>query len=79
MDPSKTSDFRIDGSGLVAIYEEPTGLFHNLVAAAGLDPKSDFKNRDLRVLSFVDAHVDGFDFSGSDLREPACVCVLALE
>ena len=68
MDSSKTSDFRIDGSGLVAIYEEPTGLFHNLVAAAGLDPKSDFKNRDLRVLSFVDAHVDGFDFSGSDLR-----------
>ena len=58
----------IEGENLVAVFEETTGLFHNLVSAAGLDPKSDFRNRDLRGMCFTDAELDGFDFSGSDLR-----------
>lgn len=58
----------IDISKLVSIYEELTGVFHNLVKAASLDPQLDFKNRDLRGLNFADAIIDGFDFSESDLR-----------
>ena len=35
---------------LNAIYTEQSGLFHHLVAAAGLDPERDFRDRDLREL-----------------------------
>ena len=53
---------------LTALYTERSGLFHQLVAAAGLDPKTDFHRRDLRVMSFIGADLRGFNFSQSDLR-----------
>jgi len=55
-------------SGLVTLFEEQTLLFHELVKAAGLDPGSDFRNRDLRGMVLANADLDGFNFSGSDLR-----------
>jgi hypothetical protein len=53
---------------LIVLSKESTGLFHNFVQASGPDPKSDFKGRDLRALLFFGAVIEGFDFSGSDLR-----------
>lgn len=43
--------------------------FDKLAAMAGLDPKKDFKNSDLRALNFCGADLRGFDFSNSDLRD----------
>jgi hypothetical protein len=68
MSESAKESTTIEESNLVALYEEPTGLFHNLVSASGLDPKKDFRNRNLRSMHFAGAEIDGFDFSGSDLR-----------
>jgi Pentapeptide repeats (8 copies) len=53
---------------LAAIDDEPTGEFSELVKAAQLDPKVDFRNAFLVKLSFKGADISGFDFSGSDLR-----------
>jgi hypothetical protein len=53
---------------LGALYLEVTGFFHNCVAAAGLDKKVDFRNRDLRDFEFSNADLRGFNFYGSDLR-----------
>ena len=53
---------------LLALYSEESGLFHRLVAAGGLDPKLDFRYRDLRDLHFENADLRGFNFTGSDLR-----------
>lgn len=53
---------------LGALYSEESGLFHKLVEAVGLDPKIDFRRRDLRGVQFVGADLRGFDLSGSDLR-----------
>ena len=53
---------------LAQLYTEPSGLFHELAAAAGLDPAADFRKRDLRGIHFAGADLSGFDFSGSDLR-----------
>jgi methane/ammonia monooxygenase subunit A len=53
---------------LAAIDDEPTGDFSNLVRAAQLDPKSDFRNAFLVNLPLRGADISGFDFSGSDLR-----------
>jgi hypothetical protein len=53
---------------LGALYTEPTGLFHNLVAAAALDPSCDFRRRDLREMDFTGADLRWFDFAQSDLR-----------
>lgn len=63
-DPSETSL----ENDLFALFEEPTGVFDQLVLAANLDPAEDFKDRDLRDVSFREADLTGFDFSGSDLR-----------
>lgn len=53
---------------LAAIDDEPTGEFSELVKAAQLDPKSDFRNAFLVNVSLEGADISGFDFSGSDLR-----------
>lgn len=53
---------------LAAIDDEPTGKFSELVKAAQLDPRSDFRNAFLVNLSLKGADISGFDFSGSDLR-----------
>jgi phospholipase C len=53
---------------LAAMYGELTGLFHNLVVSAGLDPRADFCRRDLREMQFTGADLRNFDFSYSDLR-----------
>ncbi len=53
---------------LAALYAESDVRFHALVRAAGLRPTEDFRDRDLRALNFLDAELEGFDFSGSDLR-----------
>lgn len=63
----KSAERRLDHD-LSALYIERSGLFHVLVAAAGLDPKTDFCRRDLRAMRFVNADLRGFDFSQSDLR-----------
>jgi hypothetical protein len=56
---------------LAKLYSEPSELFHDLVAAAGLDPRVDFRDRDLRGMQFAGANLSGFDFSRSDLRGTA--------
>jgi hypothetical protein len=56
---------------LAQLYIEPSGLFHRLVKAAGLDRRVDFRNRDLRWIQFAGADLRGFDFSQSDLRGTA--------
>lgn len=43
--------------------------FDLLVELAGLNPKHDFKNSDLRCLNLCGADLRGFDFTGSDLRQ----------
>ena len=53
---------------LWALYAEPTGRFHHLIAAAGLDQKADFRDRDLREMRFAGADLRGFDFSKSNLQ-----------
>jgi len=53
---------------LAAIDDEPTGEFSELVKAAQLDPKVDFRDAFLVRLSLRGADISGFDFSGSDLR-----------
>jgi len=53
---------------LKAIDGEASGQFRNLVAAASLDPKSDFRYAHLVGLPLRNADISGFDFSGSDLR-----------
>lgn len=52
---------------LYTLFLEPTGLFDQLVSAAGLDPAKDFRARDLSDVSFRGADLSGFDFSGSNL------------
>src|SRR5271163_1052595 len=51
-----------------AIFSEKTGVFDRLVKVAGLDPRSDFRDRSLLGIDFTGADLRGFDFSGSDLR-----------
>lgn len=53
---------------LAGLYGELDARFHNLVRAAALDPRRDFRFRDLRALQFQDADLTGFDFTDSDLR-----------
>jgi hypothetical protein len=55
-------------TGLVALFEEKSVLFHEMVRAAGLDPNQDSISRDLRTMNFEQADLTGFDFSGSDRR-----------
>ena len=55
-------------SSLAAIFEEPTGRFDLIVAAAGLNPARDFRNRDLRGIDFSRSILSGFDFTNSNLR-----------
>ncbi|GGB67603.1 ATP-binding protein [Blastomonas aquatica] len=52
---------------LYALYAEPTGLFDHMVEAGGLDPATDFRDRDLRTMLFRGADLAGFDFSRSNL------------
>jgi tetratricopeptide (TPR) repeat protein len=53
---------------LTAIDNESTGEFRNLVEAAQLDPKIDFRHASLAGLPLEGADISGFDLSGSDLR-----------
>lgn len=53
---------------LDALYNTENKLFHELAGLAGLDPKRDFRKRDLRGLRFDGADIRGFNFSESDLR-----------
>jgi tetratricopeptide (TPR) repeat protein len=55
-------------SSLAAIFDEPTGRFDLIVAAAGLNPARDFRNRDLRGIDFSWSILSGFDFTNSNLR-----------
>lgn len=50
------------------LYSEIDDRFHVLVDAARLDPRCDFKNRDLRGVIFDNADLTRFDFANSDLR-----------
>lgn len=50
------------------LYSENDDRFHILVEAARLDPRRDFKNRDLRGVIFDNADLTRFDFANSDLR-----------
>lgn len=63
-----TDDAEALANDLSALYAEESELFQNLAVAAGLDPRTDFRHRDLRALRFAGADLRGFDFSGSDLR-----------
>ena len=49
-----------------ALMAEPTDDFVALVRAAGLDPKTSFRGKTLRI-DFGAADLSGFDFSGADL------------
>lgn len=49
-----------------AMTAEPSDDFVALVRAAGLDPKTSFRGRVLRI-DFGDADLSGFNFSGADL------------
>lgn len=54
---------------LAAIDAEPTGRFRQLVEAAELDPKRDFRRADLTGLWLEDADLSSFDLSGAVLRD----------
>jgi EAL domain-containing protein (putative c-di-GMP-specific phosphodiesterase class I) len=56
---------------LSTLYGESDERFEVLAQAAGLDPKRDFRSRDLRALYFAAADLAGFDFTDSDLRGTA--------
>src|ERR1700679_4183749 len=68
---SKRKDDRTLLRDIGELYRETTGLFHNLAAVAGLDPKFDFRERDLTDFQFAGADLRGFDFTRSDLRGTA--------
>ncbi|MEM1159371.1 MAG: pentapeptide repeat-containing protein [Pseudomonadota bacterium] len=63
---------RRKGANLAAtikkIEEAETDRFVDLVKIAGLDPKKDFRNRNLRNVDFSNSDLAGFDLRGSDLR-----------
>jgi hypothetical protein len=51
-----------------AITRHEDRQFDHLVRMAGLDPKTDLRFANLRLVDFRGADIRGFDFSGADLR-----------
>lgn len=53
---------------LDALLAVETADFPAMAAAAGLDPKTSFRGKDLRGVDFGESDLSGFDFTDADLR-----------